>query len=91
MGGYLVFVAIINDPEIFEKVSFENLKRDWRNGKKSSENWGKLYPISTRTLPVIFFLNIRYKKMLDEYSLQVILENAIIYYHEGSNLIINLS
>jgi hypothetical protein len=92
-------VAIMNDPEIFEKVSFENLKRDWRNGnnlngKKSCKNWGKLYPISSRTLPVIFFLNIRYKKMIDEYIqfglqskypfeyvFQVILENAIIHYH----------
>ena len=95
-------VTIINDSDIFEPVSFEPLHRNWRNGnnlngKKNYKNWGNIYPISSRMIPVIFNLNMRYKPMINEYiqfglkskypfeyALQIILENAIIKYHEGS-------
>jgi hypothetical protein len=56
---------------------------------------GNIYPISSRMIPVIFNLNMRYKPMINEYiqfglkskypfeyALQIILENAIIKYHE---------
>ncbi len=95
-------VTIINDSDIFEPVSFEPLHRNWRNGnnlngKKNYKNWGNIYPISSRMIPVIFNLNMRYKPMINEYiqfglkskypfeyALQIILENAIIKYHECS-------
>ena len=96
-------ITIINDSDIFEPVSFEPLYRNWRNGnnlngEKNYKNWGNIYPISSRMIPVIFNLNIRYKSMINEYiqfglkskypfeyALQIILENAIIKYHEGSD------
>ena len=92
-------VTIINDSDIFEPVSFEPLHRNWRNGnnlngKKNYKNWGNIYPISSRMIPVIFNLNIRYKSMINEYIqfglkskylFEYALENAIIKYHEGSD------
>ena len=85
-------VAIMNDPTIFEPKSFEPLRKNWRNGNclrgiSECKNWGTLYPISSRSLPVSFYLNEKYKPLLEEYvrygleyARQVILENAHIQY-----------
>ena len=91
-----VEVAIMNDPIIFEVISFEPLRKNWRNGNclggiPECKNWGTLYPISSRLLPVVFQLNEKYKLLIEEYIqygleskypfeyvFQVILENAII-------------
>jgi hypothetical protein len=87
-----VEVAIMNDPTIFEIISFEPLRKNWRNGNclggiPECKNWGTLYPISSRLLPVVLYLNEKYKRLIEEYiqyeseyALQVILENAIIEY-----------
>ena len=87
-----VEVAIMNDPTIFEVISFEPLRKNWRNGNclggiPECKNWGTLYPISSRLIPVVFQLNEKYKRLIEEYiqygseyALQVILENAHIQY-----------
>ena len=87
-----VEVAIMNDPTIFEVISFEPLRKNWRNGNclggiPECKNWGTLYPISSRTIPVVFQLNKKYKSLIEEYArygieyaFQVILENAHIQY-----------
>jgi len=61
-----VEVAIINDPTIFEVISFEPLRKNWRNGNYLSgipecKNWETIYPISSRTFPTIFHLNEKYR------------------------------
>jgi hypothetical protein len=89
-----VEVAIINDPTIFEVISFEPLRKNWRNGNclggiPECKNWGTLYPISSRTIPIVLHLNEKYKRLIEEYiqygleskypfeyAFQVILENA---------------
>jgi hypothetical protein len=89
-----VEVAIINDPTIFEVISFEPLRKNWRNGNclggiSECKNWGTLYPISSRTIPIVLHLNEKYKRLIEEYiqygleskypfeyAFQVILENA---------------
>ena len=89
-----VEVAILNDPTIFEVISFEPLRKNWRNGHclgviPECKNWGTIYPISSRTIPIILNLNEKYKRLLEEYiqygleskypfeyAFQVILENA---------------
>lgn len=85
-----VEVAIMNDPTIFEAISFETLRKNWRNGNclggiPECKNWGTLYPISSRSLPIVYFK--KYKPLIEEYiqygseyALQVILENAHIQY-----------
>jgi hypothetical protein len=80
-----VEVAIINDPSIFELISFEPLRKNWRNGNclgviPECKNWGTLYPISSRSIPVVFHLNEKYRRLIEEYALQVILENSYIQY-----------
>ncbi len=93
-----VEVAILNDPTIFEVLSFEPLRKNWRNGNclggiPECKKWGTLYPISSRTIPIIFQLNEKYKRLIEEYiqygleskypfeyAFQVILENANIQY-----------
>ena len=87
-----VEVAIMNDPTIFEVISFEPLRKNWRNGNclggiPEIKNWGTMYPISSRSLPIVFQLNKKYKRLIEEYiqygseyALQVILENAHIQY-----------
>jgi len=94
-------VALINNQDFFEAISFENLNRNWRNGnnlngKTIHKNWGNKYEISSLNLPLTFDVNIRYKPIIEEYInyginskfpfeyvLQVILNNAIIKYHNG--------
>ena len=91
-------VAIVNDPTIFEVISFEPLRKNWRNGNclggiPECKNWGSLYPISSRSLPIVFHLNEKFKRLIEEYvrygleskypfeyAFQVILENAHIQY-----------
>ena len=91
-------VAIVNDPTIFEAISFEPFRKNWRNGNclggiTECKNWGTLYPISSRLLPVLFNFNEKYKPLIEkyvqygqeskypfEYVSQVILENAHIQY-----------
>ena len=87
-----VEVAIMNDSSIFEAVSFEPLRKNWRNGNclggiPECKNWGNLYPISSIKIPIILYLNEKYKRLIEEYiqcgseyALQVILENAHIQY-----------
>ena len=92
-----VEVAIINDPTIFEVISFEPLRKNWRNGNclggiPECKNWGNLYPISSRSLPIVYFK--KYKPLIEkyiqygleskypfEYALQVVFENATINNH----------
>ena len=94
-----VEVAIINDPTIFEMISFEQFRKNWRNGNclddiPECKNWGAIYPISSRSLPIVFQLNEKYKPLIEEYiqyglkskypfeyALQVVFENATINYH----------
>jgi hypothetical protein len=89
-----VEVAIINDPTIFEVLSFEPLRKNWRNGNclggiPEYKNWGTLYPISSKTIPIVLHLNEKYKRLIEEYiqygleskypfeyAFQVILENS---------------
>ena len=91
-------VAIVNDPNIFEAISFEHLRKNWRNGNflggiPECKNWGHLYPISSHSLPIVFHLNEKFKRLIEEYiqygleskysfeyAFQVILENAHIQY-----------
>lgn len=87
-----VEVAILNDSSIFEAISFEPLRKNWRNGNclggiPECKNWGTLYPISSRTIPIFFQLNEKYKQLIEEYikygleyAFQVILENSNIQY-----------
>ena len=93
-----VEVAIVNDQNIFEVISFEPLRKNWRNGNclggiPECKNWGTLYPISSRSLPVVLHLNEKYKQLIEEYIqygidskypfeyvFQVILDNAHIQY-----------
>jgi hypothetical protein len=93
-----VEVAIMNDPSIFEVISFEPLRKNWRNGNclggiPECKNWGILYPISSRSLPIVFQLNEKYSRIIEkyiqyglnskypfEYVFQVILDNAQIQY-----------
>jgi len=88
----------MNDQNIFEVISFEPLRKNWRNGNclgRSPEckNWGTFYPISSRSLPVILYLNEKFRRLIEEYIqyglnskypfeyvFQVILENAQIQY-----------
>ena len=92
-------VALINNENFYSIISCEKLTRNWRNGNNLNDilftkNWGTKYEISTIYLPVIFDVNIRYKKMIEEYIeygltskfpyeyiLQVIFNNAILNYH----------
>ena len=92
-------VALINNKDIYEIISKEELRMNWRNGNNANniittKNWGKLYKISTIEKPLIMNLNNRIKKKLDEYIryginskfpneyvFQVVLQNAIINYH----------
>jgi hypothetical protein len=89
-----VEIAILNNPAIFEAISFEPLRKNWRNGNclggiPECKNWGTIYPISSRSLPVLLYLNEKYKQLIEEYiqygleskypfeyALQVILENT---------------
>jgi hypothetical protein len=100
LDGWLasIEVAIINDPIIFEVFSFELLRKKWRNGNylggiPECKNWRTLYPISSLLLPIFFYLNKKYKIIIEkyaqygleskypfEYVFQVILENAHIQY-----------
>ncbi len=91
-------IAIVNDPTIFEMISFEPLRKNWKNGNclggiPECKNWGTLYPISSRLIPVVFQLNEKYRRLIEEYIrymqkskypfeyiFQVILDNAHIQY-----------
>ena len=93
-----VEVAIMNEQNIFEVISFEPLRKNWRNGNclggiPECKNWGTVYPISSRSLPVVLYLNEKYRRIIAEYIqygldskypfeyvFQVILENAQIRY-----------
>ena len=65
-----VEVAIANDPAIFEAGPYEPLRKNWRNGNclggsETSKNWGEAYPVSSRTLPLVFHLNAQYKPLIE--------------------------
>jgi hypothetical protein len=67
-----VEVAILNDPTIFEVLSFESLRKNWRNGHclvgiPECKNWGTIYPISSQKIPVVLHLNEKYKRLIEEY------------------------
>lgn len=96
-GG--VEVALINDNSLFEIIKTEEFTRNWRNGNNlnnviMTKNWGAKYPICSIKYPVVFKINSRFQKFIEdyinyglkskfpyEYVLQVILQNAQIYYH----------
>ena len=85
-------VVIVNDPTIFKLFSFEPLRKNCRNrnclgGIPECKNWGTLYPISSCSLPIVFQLNEKFKRLIEEYiryvqeyAFQVILENVHIQY-----------
>ena len=94
-------ISLINNDEIFEILVTEKLKKKWKNsneennGIKVLKQWGSTYPICSIEFPLIFNINIIYKKLIDDYlefekiseyindtAFQVILKNAIINYHE---------
>ena len=97
-----VEIALINSSKIFEAIETDKLKKNWRNGNCANENntkipknWGYIYKISTIERPVKLKINLRYKKMIEEYKkyekrsgypfeyvFQVLLENAKIFYHK---------
>jgi len=65
-------IAIINDNVLYSVISFENLRRNWRNGNNlnniiTKKNWGNIYDISSINLPITFNINDRYKNMIEEY------------------------
>lgn len=93
-----VEVALINDPTLFEIIKTEKLQRVWRNGGEDRlKDWGKKFNICTIENPVILNIHERYIEILDgykryelnsnfvkEFVFQIILENAIIHFHEGT-------
>jgi len=65
-------IAIINDNVLYLVISFENLRRNWRNGNNlnniiTKKNWGNIYEISSINLPITFNINDRYENMIEEY------------------------
>jgi hypothetical protein len=92
-------VALINDNSLFEIIKTEEFTRNWRNGNNlnnviTTKNWGTKYPICSIKYPIVFKINSRFQKFIDDYInyglqskfpyehvLQVILQNAQIYYH----------
>jgi hypothetical protein len=96
-GG--VEVALVNDNSLFEIIKTEEFTRNWRNGNNlnnviTTKNWGTKYPICSIKYPIVFKINSRFQKFIEdyinyglkskfpyEYVLQVILQNAQICYH----------
>jgi hypothetical protein len=96
-GG--IEVALINDNSLFEIIKTEEFTRNWRNGNNlnnviTTKNWGTKYPICSIKYPIVFKINSRFQKFIEDYIsyglkskfpyehvLQVILQNATIYYH----------
>ena len=94
-----VEVALINDNSLFEIIKTEEFTRNWRNGNNlnnviTTKNWGTKYPICSIKYPIVFKINSRFQKFIEDYInyglkskfpyehvLQVILQNAQIYYH----------
>ena len=85
-------VALLNDNDSFEVVKTERLKKDWSRENNANniviqKKWGDKYPIFSLNIPVIFKLNNRYEKSIKKYypkcCLQILLQNALIEYHDG--------
>lgn len=93
-----VEVSLINNLDLFETIKTEELRRNWRNANNLNniitiKNWGKKYPICSIKKNIIFKLNERYKKMIEDYInygvesnfpydnvLNIIFDNAEFYY-----------
>jgi hypothetical protein len=93
-----VEVSLINNLDLFETIKTEELKRNWRNANNLNniitiKNWGNKYPICSIKKNIIFKLNERYKKMIEDYInyglesnfpydnvLNIIFDNAEFYY-----------
>ena len=93
-----VEVSLINNLDLFETIKTEELRRNWRNANNLNniitiKNWGKKYPICSIKKNIIFKLNDRYKKIIEEYIdyglksdfpydnvLNIIFDNAEFYY-----------
>ena len=79
-----------------EKLTRNWRNGNFNEDEKKMKLWGKKYPICTIKNHIILFLNDRYKEMIEEYKkyemnsgyykeyvFQILLNNAIIYYHKG--------
>lgn len=93
--------AIRNDPEMLSVIHCLPIQYNWTNSTYTNtmdyipKNWGKMYPISSKTLPIRFHVNIRYKSQIEEYirkdeaedpkgtAFAVLLENAEISYFDS--------
>jgi hypothetical protein len=93
-----VEVSLINNLDLFETIKTEELKRNWRNANNLNniitiKNWGNKYPICSIKKNIIFKLNERYKKIIEDYInyglksdfpydnvLNIIFDNAEFYY-----------
>lgn len=88
-----------------EKLKKDWRRQNNANNIVTQKKWGIKYPINSLINPIIFRLNKRYeesiKKYIDKsvnnkfypiYSLQILLTNAELYYHEGDvkNIIWNV-
>ena len=93
-----VEVSLINNLDLFEMIKTQELRRNWRNANNLNniitiKNWGEKYPICSIKKNIIFKLNERYKKMIEDYInyglksdfpydnvLNIIFDNAEFYY-----------
>ena len=64
-------MVLINKIDIYEIISKENLKNNWKNryynNIYTNKNWGNLYKISTIKKPLILNINERYEKKINDY------------------------
>lgn len=66
-------ICLINNLNLYNIVSIEKLKRDWRNGneingEKKLKNWGNSYPICTIERPITLLMNDRFREMIEKYK-----------------------
>jgi len=90
-------ITLLNNKNVYSLYKSEKLNENWINSnyinnKLISKNWGKNYPICTIKYPVIFIINERFKKEIEDYQkleinsnyvFQIVLNNAEIYYIKG--------
>ncbi len=72
--------AIINDPAVLKIIDCLPITFNWSNtnyngGILVPKNWGSKYPISSRTFPVKFILNSRFKPQIENYQEQIAKED----------------
>jgi hypothetical protein len=94
-GKTTIEVGLLNLFDLYTyEPSVKIAARDWNDGQNYNSNriWGQRFPISPIRLPATFNINLRYKQEIEdylrytnstspnEYTFQVILNNAIIKY-----------